>query len=109
MPENKLTKKDLEALKQCHSKEEVKKYLSNRQLSEDELDKVSGGGWLDAVWAMILDPNAQDAIDEFFGLEGFIKSGVTGFTGNTASNGGGAVHNGGSANFVETTTDKIYK
>ena len=45
MPENKLTKKDLEALKQCRSKEDIKKYLSNRQLSEDELDMVSGGSW----------------------------------------------------------------
>ena len=108
MPENKLTKEDLEALKQCHSKEEVKKYLSSRQLSEDELDKVSGGNWFwDAIWAMLLDSDAQEAISGgTWQLNEGVSSGgssiITTLSGGTQNLAKGA------GNCVITTIDKIY-
>ena len=113
MPENKLTKEDLEALKQCRSKEEVKKYLSNRQLSEDELDKVSGGNWFwDALWAMLLDSDAQEAIniEKFSGgtwqLNKEVSRGGTGVV--TTLSGGTQDLAKGAGNYVRTTIDKIY-
>ena len=112
MPENKLTKEDLEALKQCRSKEDIKKYLSSRQLSEDELDKVTGGSWLDALWAMILDSDAQEAINakEPSGGTWLINKGVSrGGTGTVTTLSDGTQYLAkGAGNYVNTTIDKIY-
>ena len=112
MPENKLTKKDLEALKQCRSKEDIKKYLSSRQLSEDELDMVSGGNWLDALWAMILDPDAQEAIsiEEPSGGTWQLNKGVSrGGTATVSTLSGGTQYLAkGAGNYVRTTIGKIY-
>ena len=97
MPENKLTKEDLEALKQCRSKEDIKKYLSSRQLSEDELDMVSGGSWISRWLEYYLRSN-----------DVYVDPGCPVIGGDTdtiilTSNGND------SKNFVETTSDKIYE
>ena len=112
MSENKLSPKDIEALKQCHTKEDVKKFLSDRQLSEDELDKVTGGSWLDALLAMILDYDAQEAIN----IEQ--TSGGTWQPNKEVSSGGSSIITTlsggtqnlakGAGNCVITTIDKIY-
>ena len=113
MPENKLSPKDIEALKQCHTKEDVKKFLSDRQLSEDELDKVSGGGWLDALWAMILDPDAQEAIniEQTSGGTWQLNEGVSSGGSSIITTLSGGTQNlaKGAGNYVITTIDKIYR
>ena len=99
MPENKLTKEDLEALKQCRSKEDIKKYLSSRQLSEDELDMVSGGSWISRWLEYYLRSN-DVYVDPGCSISG---GGVGGSDTIVGSNGND------SKNFVETTSDKIYE
>ena len=112
MSENKLSPKDIEALKQCHTKEDVKKFLSDRQLSEDELDKVTGGSWLDALLAMILDSDAQEAIniEEASGGTWQINKGVSrGGTATVSTLSGGTQDLAkGAGNYVRTTIGKIY-
>ena len=90
MPENKLTKEDLEALKQCQTKEDIEKYLSGRQFSEDELNNVAGG-----------------SLPEGLASNDFITR--TGRTCVVVPRSGFPVADDDSEKIVKTRTDKLYK
>ncbi len=43
MAEKKLTQEQVETLQKCKSKEEVEKFVKENQLTDEELEKVTGG------------------------------------------------------------------
>ena len=50
MSENEMLDRCLAALKKCQSEEEVKEALENCELTDEELDMITGGGGIKGRW-----------------------------------------------------------